>query len=102
MSLKPQAIEPIPDETRQVAQAAFPKGNPFMTMRDELGVFFEDAQFVALFAAQGPSGVPPWRLALVTVMQYAENLIRSPSRRCGAQSAGLEVCAGLGPDRCGV
>ena len=74
MSLKPQPIEPIPEETRQVAQAAFPKGNPFMTMRDELGVFFEDAQFAALFAAQGPSGIPPWRLALVTVLQYAENL----------------------------
>ena len=31
MSLKPQPIEPIPDETRQIAQAAFPKGTPFMT-----------------------------------------------------------------------
>ncbi len=28
MSLKPQPIEPIPDETRQIAQAAFPKAPP--------------------------------------------------------------------------
>jgi len=49
MSLKPQPIVSIPEETRRIAQAAFPKGNPYMTMRDELGLFFEDAQFAALF-----------------------------------------------------
>nr|NKB72463.1 IS5/IS1182 family transposase [Candidatus Latescibacterota bacterium] len=74
MSLKPQSIEPIPDETCRIAQAAFPKGNPYMTMRDELGVFFDDAQFAALFSPRGQSALSPWRLGLITVMQYAENL----------------------------
>ena len=37
MSLKPQEIGPIPEETARVAHAAYPKGNVFMRMRDELG-----------------------------------------------------------------
>ena len=38
MSLKPEAIGPVPAETASVAIAAFPKGSLFMRMRDELGV----------------------------------------------------------------
>lgn len=40
MSLKRQAIEPVPKETAEVDQAAFPKGNTTMKMQDELGVLF--------------------------------------------------------------
>ena len=45
MSLHPQPIDPIPEETARVARAAFPKGNPYMRMRDELGVFYQDEAF---------------------------------------------------------
>ena len=38
MSLNLCPIDPIPEETARVARAAFPKGNRYMTMRDELGV----------------------------------------------------------------
>jgi transposase len=38
MSLQPQPLDPIPAETVRVARAAFPKGNTYMRMRDELGV----------------------------------------------------------------
>jgi hypothetical protein len=44
MSLHPHPIDPIPDETARVARAAFPKGNPSMRMRDELGVFYQDGR----------------------------------------------------------
>lgn len=37
MSLKPQPISPVPEETVRVARAAFPKGNLYLTMRDEIG-----------------------------------------------------------------
>ena len=37
------AFSPIPEETVRVANAAFPKGNPYMKMRDLLGTLFEDA-----------------------------------------------------------
>ncbi|MFQ5799903.1 MAG: transposase, partial [Bacteroidota bacterium] len=74
MSLKPQPIEAVPQHTQRVAQEAFPKGNPYMRMRDELGVFYEDTQFAELFSSRGQPALSPWRLALVTIMQFAENL----------------------------
>jgi len=74
MSLKPELIPEIPDETKRVAKAAFPKGNIYMRMRDELGTFYTDEKFVSLFPLRGQPAYSPWRLALVSVMQYAENL----------------------------
>ena len=35
MSLQPQAIPPLPEETRRVTRAILPKGNVFTQMRDE-------------------------------------------------------------------
>jgi transposase len=64
----------IPEETRRVAQAAFPKGNMYMTMRDKLGPLFNDADFASLFDWRGQSGVSPALLATVTLMQYMEGL----------------------------
>jgi transposase len=74
MSLQPTPIPPIPEETVRVARAAFPRGSHYLRLRDELGSLYEDADFAALFPAVGPPGLPPWRLALVTVMQFLENL----------------------------
>ena len=45
-----------------------------MRMRDELGPVFADGDFADLFPQRGRPVVAPWRLALVTVMQFAENL----------------------------
>jgi transposase len=74
MSLQPQPPSPIPEETARVAHAAFPHGSPWMRLRDELGPIFDDAQFTALFPSRGRPAETPWRLALVTVMQFAERL----------------------------
>src|SRR5881392_1534540 len=74
MSLHPHVIAPVPDETTRVARAAFPKGNPYLTLRDHLGTIFQDEDFATLFPAWGSPGLPPWRLALVTIMQFRENL----------------------------
>jgi transposase len=74
MSLRRQMINPVPEETVRVVQAAFPKGNIYKTMRDELGTFYQDEDFAELYPAVGQPAEAPWRLALVTVMQYAENL----------------------------
>ncbi len=60
MSLQVQALGPIPEETVRVAQAAFPKGNRYMVVREVLGSIYEDAQFVALFPAVGHPGAWPW------------------------------------------
>jgi hypothetical protein len=45
MSLKPDPIQPVPEETARVARAAFRKGNPLLKLRDELDAIFADADF---------------------------------------------------------
>jgi len=74
MSLQPQSIPPIPDLTTKVARRAFRKGNIYMHMRDVLGTFFTDDQFTDVYHTEGQPAYAPWRLALVSVMQFAENL----------------------------
>ncbi len=74
MSLKPEPIGPVPEETARLASAVFPEGSPFIKMRDELGTLFQDEMFAALFPKDGQPALAPWRLALVTIMQFAEGL----------------------------
>jgi transposase len=74
LSLQTHPIPPIPDLTARVARAAFRKGNVYMQMRDVLGTFFTNDQFIDLYPADGQPAYAPWRLALVSVMQFAENL----------------------------
>ncbi len=74
MSLRPHPMESVPEDTARVARAAFPKGNLYLTLRDTLGTIFSDADFAALFPACGQPALPPWRLALVTIMQFRETL----------------------------
>ena len=74
MSLRPQSVPAVPEQTATVARAAFPKGNRYMRMRDELGPVFADDDFADLFPRRGQPAFAPWRLALVTVFQFAENL----------------------------
>lgn len=74
MSLQPQSVDPVPLQTAQVAKAAFPKGNTFMLLRDSLGTLFSDDHFAELFPNRGQPALSPWRLALVSLMQFAEGL----------------------------
>lgn len=57
-----------------MARAAFPKGSLAMRIRDELGELFSDADFVGLYPSRGKPAWSPGRLALVSVMQFAEGL----------------------------
>jgi transposase len=43
-------------------------------MRDVLGAIYEDEDFAELFEVRGRPAITPWRLALITVMQFAEGL----------------------------
>jgi transposase len=74
MCLQVKAVAPVPEQTARVARAAFPKGSLYLRMRDEFGTFFTDQQFADLFPTFGQPAQTPWRLALVTVMQFAEGL----------------------------
>jgi len=45
-----------------------------MQMRDHLGPLYDDATFADLYPRRGQPAEAPWRLALITVLQYADNL----------------------------
>jgi transposase len=74
MGLREAAAPQVPESTARVAWAVFPQGNGYMLLRDEFGPVFADAQFRTLFPAQGRPALAPGRLALVTVLQFAEGL----------------------------
>ena len=74
MSLHSHAIYPVPEATQRIARAAFPHGNIYMQVADRLGNIYHDAQFIALFPTRGQPAEAPARLALATVLQFAEGL----------------------------
>ncbi len=72
--LKANVESEIPEETSKVAKAAFPKGNMYVSLRDTLGRIYEDQTFQDLYPRLGQPAESPGHLALITVMQYVENL----------------------------
>jgi len=74
MSLQAPLFYLIPEQTVAVAQAAFPKGNPYIRMRDALGPISTNPTFAHLFPKDGQPAEAPAQLALVTIMQCAEGL----------------------------
>ena len=68
MSMRPQAIPPVPEETARVARLLLPKGNRSLLLREELGSLYQDAQFQPLFprlgqAARGTLEIGPGQRA---------------------------------------
>ena len=64
----------VPEMTALVGRAAFRKGSLYMRLRDELGTLYTDEDFADLYPNRGQPGLLAWRLALVIVMQFLENL----------------------------
>lgn len=74
MSLHPEDPTSLPEETRRVARAAFPKGTLCLDIADALGPIYQDSQFAGLFPQLGQPAAAPAMLALATVLQYLEGL----------------------------
>jgi transposase len=74
MSMYPQERGTIPEETVRIARAACPKGTLAMRLRDALGELYQDKHFANLYPVKGQPAYDPWRLAVVTVLQYVEGL----------------------------
>lgn len=72
--LKVQSAGSVPVETARIARQILPNGNRYLTLRDELGAIYSDRHFSSLFPTHGQPAQCPWRLALVSVMQFAEDL----------------------------
>ncbi len=84
---RPQTVPPVPEQTARIARLAFPKGNLYLQIRDEIGVLLTDADFVDLFPSRGQPAYAPWRLALITIFQFIENL----SDRAAAESVRARI-----------
>lgn len=74
MSLHPQPVPPVPEETARVARAAFPHANLYLLMRDAFGALCPDEDCAALFPPRGQPAAAPWRLALILGMPYVEDV----------------------------
>lgn len=74
MSLQLRAIPEVPESTRHIAERIFVKGNPYLFLRDHLGTIFMNEDFKELYPKVGQPALAPWRLALVTLMQFREDL----------------------------
>ena len=74
MVLHPQSIKPIPPLTKEIARKAFPNGNLYMTLRDELGLLYDEQDLAELYSSEGQPALHPGSLALICAMQYMANL----------------------------
>src|SRR5512143_1489139 len=74
MSLHPNPNFAIPEETRRVAQGAFPKATLCLSIADAFGALYHDDQFTTLFPDRGQPTTSPARLARASVLQYVEGL----------------------------
>jgi transposase len=74
MSLRAPIVYCLPDDTAEVARAAFPRGSTYLRVFDALGPIYSNPQFAALFPKDGQPAIAPAQLALATIFQFAEGL----------------------------
>ena len=95
MSMQPRPWPQVPELTARVARAAFPKGSLAIRARDELGAWCADADFAGCYQAAGRPGLSPAQLAMVSVLQFCEDLT---DRQAAEQVRGRldwKYCLGL-------
>jgi transposase len=95
MSMQPQPWPEVPAETARVARRAFRKGALAIRARDELGSWYEDAAFAAGYGVRGKPGISPAQLAMVTVLQFAENLTDRQAADAVRGRLDWKYCLGL-------
>ena len=81
--------------TAQVARAAFAGGSLAMRVRDELGAWCGDEAFAGLYGVRGAPGISPAQLAVVTVLQFAENLTDRQAADAVRGRLDWKYCLGL-------
>ena len=97
MSLLPQIVYEVPEETARVAHAAFPKSNPYLRLADQLGVIYQDGDFAQLFPFIGQLQANlPWPLCAWPSPRFCnlpkDSPIAKQRTRCGAALIG-NICS---------
>jgi transposase len=103
MSVQPMPWpEPAPEIVAAV-RAMYARREPPLpvAVRDRLGELFPDAQFAQAFGRRGRPGWSPGRLALVTVLQMAENLTDRQAADAVRDKISWKYALGLGLDDAG-
>ena len=98
MSMQPRPWPEVPAGTARVARAAFRKGTLAMRARDQLGAWCEDAAFAAAYGVRGAPGISPAQLAMITVLQFTENLTDRQAADAVRGRLDWKYCLGLGLD----
>jgi transposase len=74
MSMQPRPWPAVPAGTARVAKLAFRKGALAIRVRDERGAWGPDEGFAGVYGVRGAPGISPAQLAVVTVLQFTEDL----------------------------
>ena len=102
MSLPLRPVPPVPEDTARVARAAFPDGNPYLRLRDELGTIFDDDDFADLYPRPGTARRRPLAAGPGHRPAVPRGPLRPPGRRRRPRPHRLEVPARPGADRPGL
>jgi transposase len=95
MSMQPQPWPEVPVQTARVARAAFRKGALAIRARDQLGAWYDDVAFAGGYGVRGAPGISPAQLAMVTVLQFAENLTDRQAADAVRGRLDWKYCLGL-------
>jgi transposase len=95
MSMQPQPWPEVPADTARVARLAFRKGALAIRARDELGAWYDDAAFAPAYGTRGKPGISPAQLAMVTVLQFTENLTDRQAADAVRGRLDWKYCLGL-------
>jgi len=95
MSMQPRPWPGVPVLTAQVAGAAFPGGSLAIRVRDELGAWCPDEAFAGVYGVRGAPGISPAQLAVVTALQFAEDLTDRQAADAVRGRIDWKYCLGL-------
>ena len=93
--MQPQSWPEVPADTARVAKSAFRRGSLAIRARDQLGSWCEDWAFAGAYGARGRPGISPAQLAMVTVLQFTENLTDRQAADAVRGRLDWKYCLGL-------
>jgi transposase len=95
MCVQPRPWPEVPADTARVARRAFRKGSLAIRARDELGAWCQDEAFSVGYGTRGAPGISPAQLAMVTVLQFTENLTDRQAADAVRGRLDWKYCLGL-------
>jgi transposase len=99
--MQPRPWPDVPAGTARVARSAFPKGSLAIRARDQLGAWCDDEAFAGVYGVRGAPGISPAQLAMVTVLQFTQDLTDRQAADAVRGRLDWKYCLGLGLEDAG-